>query len=310
MAAVDRTKIHQGPGSVWLSVAVPATGARLLIDASGNPTQVALAAPAAPALSAITGGALPAATYYVTLTYLNPLGETTASPEASLAVAAGSLLVVAPPAGVGNATGYNVYTAGAAGAEKLQNAAPVPVGESWMLPTTGLNAAGAAPPAANTAGPVFAGAVSGAITVVWTPKLEALSADQVAAPIDVRLTAEEQSIEAEIMETDYARLRAYLSNGIFASGTDSGLPVGLQNYEELSFGGLMPVPRMSVAVISPRVEAPGKFVVSQLYSAYQAQALSVPFSREKATTVKVKFSGLADPSRPAGDQVGKVYRQP
>lgn len=310
MAAVDRTKIHQGPGSVWLGVAVPTTGTRLLIDANGNPTQVALAAPAAPSLSAIAGGALPAATYYVTLTYVNPLGETTPSAEASLAVAAGSLLAVAPPAGLGNATGYNVYAASAAGTEKLQNAAPVPLGESWTLPASGLNGAGAAPPPANTSGPLFAGAVSGAATVVWTPKLEALSADQVAAPIDVRLTAEEQSIEAEIMETDYARLRAYLANGVYGSGADSGLPSGLQNYEEISFGGLLPVPRMSVAVISPRLEAPGKFVVSQLYSAYQAQALSMPFSREKPTTVKVKFSGLADPTRPAGDQVGKVYRQP
>lgn len=310
MAAVDRTKIHQGPGSVWLGVAVPATGARLLIDANGNPTQVALAAPAAPALSATAGGALPVATYYVMLTYVNPLGETTASAEASLAVPAGSLLAVVMPAAAGNATGYNVYAASASGAEKLQNAAPVPLGESWTLPATGLAAGGAPAPAANTAGPLFAGAVSGATTLVWTPKLEALSADQVAAPIDVRLTAEEQSVEAEIMETDYAKLRAYLANGIFAAGTDSGLPAGLQSYEEISFGGLLPVPRMSVAIISPRLEAPGKFVVSQLYSAYQAQALSMPFSREKPTTVKVKFSGLADPSRPTGDQVGKVYRQP
>ncbi|MGH9468781.1 MAG: hypothetical protein ACRD1N_00390, partial [Terriglobia bacterium] len=93
-------------------------------------------------------------------------------------------------------------------------------------------------------------------------------------------------------------------------GSDPGLPSGLQAYEEISFGGLMAVPRTSVAVISPRADAPGKFVVSQLYSSYQAQALSMPFSREKPTTVKVKFSGLADPSRPAGDQVGKIYRQP
>lgn len=310
MATADRTKIHQGPGSLWLGAAIPATGSRLLIDVNGNPTQTALASPAAPALSAVAGGTLAAATYYVVVTYVNPLGETTQSAEASLAVQAGSVLAVNSPAMAGNATGYNVYAGSASGAEKLQNAAPVPLGQTWVMPATGASAAGATAPAANTAGPLFAGAVSGATTMVWTPKLEALSADQVAAPIDVRLTAEEESIEAEIMETDYSKLRAYLSNGIFAAGADGGLPPGLQNYEEISFGGLLPVPRMSVAIISPRIEAPGKFVVSQLYSAYQAQALSQPFSREKPSTVKVKFSGLADPSRPAGDQVGKVYRQP
>ncbi|MGH9358069.1 MAG: hypothetical protein ACRD1O_02710, partial [Terriglobia bacterium] len=147
-------------------------------------------------------------------------------------------------------------------------------------------------------------------TVVWTPKIEALGADQITAPIDARLTAEEQSIEAEVMETDYAKFKAYVANGLFATGADSGLPAGCQNYEEISFGGLMQVPRMSVAIVSPRIEAPQKFVVSQLYFAYQAQALSMPFSREKPTTVKVKFTGLADPTRPVGDQVGKVYRQP
>jgi hypothetical protein len=53
----------------------------------------------------------------------------------------------------------------------------------------------------------------------------------------------------------------------------------------------------------------GKFVVSQLYSAYQAEAVQLPFQRGKETTYKVKFEGLADPSRAAGDQVGKLYRQ-
>jgi len=309
-ATVDQSKIHQGPGSLWLGCAVPATGSRLLIDSNGNPIAPGLNPPAAAGLSSIVGGSLGTATSYVALTYVNLFGETLPSAESSLAVAAGSLLVVASPPAAGNATAYNVYAGSAPGAEKLQNASPIPLSQNWIEPSTGLVATGSAPPAMSGAGPVFAGAVSGATTMAWTPKLETLSADQVTAPIDARMTAEEQSIEAEIMETDYSRFRAYLTNCIYAAGTDTSLSPGLQRYEELSFGGLMPVPKLSVAVVSPRVNAPGKYVVSQLYCAYQAQALSMPFSREKATTVKVKFNGLADPSRPVGDQVGKVYRQP
>ncbi len=310
MAYVDKTKIHQGPGSLWLGVAVPATGARLTIDVNGNPTALALAAPAAPALSSVAGGSLAAATYYVKATYVNILGETTPSAESSLAVAANNLPQVATPPVVAGATGWNVYIATAAGQETLQNAAPLALGQAFVLPATGLVAGLAAVPAANSAGPVFAGAVSGATTVLMSPKIETIAADQVTAPIDARLTAEEESIEADIMETDYARFRAYVANGVYATGNDTTLPAGFQTYEEISFGGLLQIPQLSVAVISPRQEAPGKFIVSQLYNAYQAQALSVPFSKEKPSTVKVKFVALALPSRVAGDQVGKIYRQP
>lgn len=51
MATVDATKIHQGPGSLWLSVAVPATGSRLIIDAGGTPTS------GAPSFGGATEGA-------------------------------------------------------------------------------------------------------------------------------------------------------------------------------------------------------------------------------------------------------------
>jgi len=310
MANVDQTKIHQGPGSLWLGCATPPNGSRLLIDGAGNPVSPGLPSPSAPSLSSTPGGSLAEATYYVVVTYVNALGETGPSVESNLAVASGNLLVVASPAAMGSAMAYNVYVGTATGGEKLQNVSPVPLGQNWVQLSTGLSDSGCTPPTINTAGPIFAGAVSGATTIIWTPKIETLSADQVTGPIDARLTAEEQSIEAEIMETDYARLRAYMTNALFASGSDPALPAGAQNYEELSFGGLMQVPKLSVAIVSPRVDAPGKFVVSQLYRAYQAQALTMPFSREKPTTLKVKFNGLADPSRPPGDQVGKIYRQP
>ena len=89
----------------------------------------------------------------------------------------------------------------------------------------------------------------------------------------------------------------------------ASLPAGSQAYEEISFGGTMAISKTSVAVISPRRDAAAKFVVSQLYQAYQAEALQLPFLRGKETTYKVKFMGLADPARSAGDQVGKIYRQ-
>jgi hypothetical protein len=195
---VDATKIHQGPGKLWLNVSVPNSGSRLIINSSGEPT----------------GGT-----------------------------------------------------------------------------------------------PLFAGATEGAATVVLTPKFEEISADQVGAPIDVVMTGEAESIEVTLKESDLAKLKNFIAHGTFAVGTDTGLPAGAQAYEEVSFGGIVPIPKTSVAVISPRRDATGKHVVSQLYQAYQAEAIQLPFQRGKETTYKVKFEGLADVTRPVGDQVGKLYRQ-
>jgi hypothetical protein len=198
MPNVDATKIHQGPGKLWLNVSVPASGSRLLINAAGDPT-------------------------------------------------AGT--------------------------------------------------------------PTFAGATEGAATVMLSPKLETVDADQVAAPIDVVMTGEAASIEVTLKESDLAKLKNFIVNGSYTTGTDTGLPTGAQAYEEIAFGGTMAIPKTSVAVISPRRDSTGKFVVSQLYSSYQAEAIQLPFQRGKETTYKVKFEGLADASRAAGDQVGKLYRQ-
>ncbi len=198
MANVDATKIHQGPGKLWLSVAVPVAGTRLVIDATGAPT-------------------------------------------------AGT--------------------------------------------------------------PFVAGATDGAVTVALAPKFEEITADQVPGPIDVVMTGEAASIEITLKESDLAKLKYYIVNGAYTTGTDTNLPAGSHAYEEISFGGVMAIPRTSVAVISPRRDAASKFVVSQLYQAYQADALQLPFQRGKETTYKVKFQGLADPTRAAGDQVGKIYRQ-
>ena len=198
MANVDATKIHQGPGNLWLAVTVPVTGSRLLINVTGEPTE-------------------------------------------------GS--------------------------------------------------------------PIYGGAIEGATAFNPSAKIAAVEADQISAPIDHIMTGEEGSIEVEMKESDLAKLRQYMQHGTYATGVDAGLPAGKQNYEELSFGGIIPMTKMSVAAVSPRRDASGKFVVAQLYQAVQMEAIKLAFTRKKETTYKVKFDGEAVTTRPVGDQVGKIYRQ-
>jgi len=307
--AVDRTKIHQGPGNLWLGCAVPAPGARLEIDTSGNPTQTGVvAAPAAPVLSSIAGGTLAATTYYVVITLIAPVGETTPSAEVSLAVAADNELVIQSPPPTPGAIGWNVYISSTAGSEKLQNSTVIPIGQNWTQ-TTALSTTTASPPMTNTTAPLYGGGIEGATTFGIVPKIAEIKADQVFGPIDARPTDAAASIEVTLLETDLQKLAFLISGSAYLTGTDPTLPPGFESYEQLTYGGLFAIPNWSIAVISPRVNYPGKFVVSQLYQAYVSKEPSLAFSKEKPTTAKITFSGIAIPSRPAGDQLGTIWRQ-
>lgn len=104
----------------------------------GPDTTISVAAPRqAPDLSSASGGSLPARTYYVRVSYATVSGETEAGPEQRIALSAGNLLRVAPPANVPHATGYYVYDSKAKDEETLQSPAAIPLGTSWSEPATG-----------------------------------------------------------------------------------------------------------------------------------------------------------------------------
>src|SRR5262249_38799514 len=86
-----------------------------------------------------------ATTYYVKVTYLVNGGETAASSESSLAVAASHLLQVSSPSAETGATAYNVYVWTTSGQEVLQNANPITLGSTWTEPTSGLVTGASAP---------------------------------------------------------------------------------------------------------------------------------------------------------------------
>lgn len=111
-----------------------------------------LSAPVAPTPSQVSGGSLASATYYGKVTYVTGMGETTASTEFSLAVAANNLLQVPSPVSAPPATGWNIYLGTTAGEETKQNATPLAIGTAWTMPDTGLVTGGAAVPTTNTTG--------------------------------------------------------------------------------------------------------------------------------------------------------------
>ena len=235
----------------------------------------------------------------------------------------GSRLVIGPdgspvqPSGLAAWSATTAYTSGQMIKDSGDNTELcLAAGTSGSTAPAWLNAPGA-PIADGTAAWLFvgaygaycAGATEGAITSTWTPKYEEIGADQVSSPIDVVMTADAYDIDVTIKQSNLANLTNFFPAGAFSAGTDSNQPSGAQSYEQITFGGIVPVPKIGVAVISPRRDVTGKFVVSHLYEAYQAEAIKLPFQRGKETTYAVKFKAIADPSRPPGDQVGMIWRQ-
>jgi len=156
---------------------------------------------------------------------------------------------------------------------------------------------------------LFAGALEGVTDLDIGAKVEETTADQETLPIDAVMTGEVDSIAVTLKESDCNKLQILIPHGTYASGTDGSLPAGAQSYEEIAFGGLKPVPKFSVLLISKRKDQTSKFVVSQIYRAYQKETVKLPFQRGKETTYKITFQAIADLNRPVGDRGGKVYRQ-
>ena len=98
-----------------------------------------LPAPGAPQLSAVAGGSLGAANYFVTTTWVNAAGQESApSPEAGNSLLAGQLLQVQPAAPPSTATGWIAYVSNASGSEQKQFYVPVNPYYAWTMPVSGL----------------------------------------------------------------------------------------------------------------------------------------------------------------------------
>ena len=156
---------------------------------------------------------------------------------------------------------------------------------------------------------LFAGALEGVTDLDIGAKVEETTADQETLPIDVVMTGEVDSIAVTLKESDCGKLQLLVPHGTYATGSDGLLPAGAQTYEEIAFGGLKPVPKFGVLLISKRKDQSIKFVVSQIYRAYQKETVKLPFQRSKETTYKITFQAIADENRPVGDRGGKIYRQ-
>jgi hypothetical protein len=159
--------------------------------------------------------------------------------------------------------------------------------------------------------PLPMGASDGAATFHMEAKIEEIAIDQETAPVDAVVTAESAYMEVTLKESALMKVAASLAHATYTSGTDSSLPAGAQNFEQITVGGLVRIPQAAVALVSPRrgFSSPGKFMVACLYNAYAKDPFQIGFTRAKEAVYKVRFDGLAVLSRAQGDRVAQFYRQ-
>jgi hypothetical protein len=264
LGTANSSKIHQGPGWLYLNACAPASGKRHIIGSDGTPTQ-----PVWVTATPVTAGQM--------------ILDANTPPNVWECTTAGTTGSTEPTFG-GTPTVGTVVSEG---------------GSSTVVWTC----------VALAPAYMFAGALEGVTDLDIGAKIEETKADQETLPIDAVMTAEADGISVTLKESDCYKLQLVVPHGTYASGMDTTLPTGAQAYEEIAFGGLKTVPKFSVLLISPRKDSSVKFVVSQIYRAYQKTATKLPFQMGKETTYKVDFQAIADLNRPLGDRGGKIYRQ-
>ncbi len=155
------------------------------------------------------------------------------------------------------------------------------------------------PDSVTHAGSVHLGATEGEIVTTIEEKMDLIEIDQADAPVAGARTQVGMSIEATLKQTTMDKLQHCLAGGTYDSAA---------GYKQVTVGGKEDeVTPVCVAAISRKRTDPTKFVVSVIYMAVPISGGSVLMGKTKASTSKVKFQGLADLTRAAGQQVGVLY---
>jgi hypothetical protein len=178
-------------------------------------------------------------------------------------------------------------------------------GDLWVIATPPVDAtprltlaANGTPDSVTHGACVHLGAIQSAITTKVQGKMAMIDMDQYDSPIDGFATDLEASIEAEMAQTESAKLQRALGVATYATGS---------GYKHLTFGGTLVVPTLCIAAISPKRTAAAKHIIATLFSAVAVGGFQVAFGRAKSSTYKAKFVGIADLARTAGKQVGIVH---
>lgn len=128
-----------------------------------------------------------------------------------------------------------------------------------------------------------------------------IKAEQSLAGVDAAVIDEMAEIEITVMEHTYAVLqRAFDASGTVTDGTKDAFFFG-------GGAGVLDARKECVVLTSSQRNAPTKYLVMVLYRCYTELGYEVGLTAQKESVYKMKFIGLADVARNAGDSVGQMF---
>lgn len=136
--------------------------------------------------------------------------------------------------------------------------------------------------------------------LIYSPAVQNFSSDEQTAPIISQIGDEEARIEGESLQILDTALMTYLIAGATYS-TAAG-------YEQNTVGGKQTLATFSVLYVAPIFADTTKFLVVNLYKAYNAAGWNTPVTRKGMSGVPFNFFGLSISTRAAGDQLANFWK--
>jgi hypothetical protein len=149
------------------------------------------------------------------------------------------------------------------------------------------------------------GHIDAPTSISITEKVNEILDDQHDGPVDVAFDQISAEIDFIMKETNLARLQQLINGGNLAAyNAVSGAQV-------LQVGGQTSTAAGSTTLlmVSPRRDAPAKFLYALWYKVYLSNPIELTFIRSKESVYKVKAHCLMDSTRVAGDELGVIVKQ-
>lgn len=132
-------------------------------------------------------------------------------------------------------------------------------------------------------------------------EIDDLEVDEYQGIVDSKIVKTVTSLEVNLYELlDLDRLQKIVPNTTFVTGS---------GFEQITAGGLVTLPMMSIVAISTDPGDDTKLIVLQLYKAANKTPLEFPMSRKNRATMPVKFEGYDITTRPRGDRHWTMWKQ-